>query len=137
MGFEIYVQCFGETLRRGLSRACLRALFPIIEEKSEPDFWHVRYDVKNSCHIGITPLAPAKDRIQSLYVDRPCPDPLLWVALFSLLCMGSVVVYWPGGPPVVSPSAMIAALPQSMLSAIGPPRVVHSASEISDLLGST
>ena len=59
MGFEIYVQCFGESARSGLPRAYVRELFPVIEEQSS-DYWRVRYDAENLCDIGITAIAQSQ-----------------------------------------------------------------------------
>jgi hypothetical protein len=53
MGFEVYLQCFaGEP--PGISRTAVRALFPIVEENSESDYWSVHYGRADSCKIGVT-----------------------------------------------------------------------------------
>lgn len=130
MGFEVYLQCFGETERSGISRSVVRSLFPIFEQGSEPNYWQVQYDAKNSCHIGVTALEGSQETLEALYVDRPCADPRLWAALFSILRMGSVVMFWPGGPPILAAGAAIAGLPQDMIDSLGKPKFVRSPEEL-------
>lgn len=130
MGFEVYLQCFGESELSGISRTAVRSLFPIIEEESESDYWRVRYDDKNSCDIGVTSVASEKEMLKSLYIDRPCGDLRLWEGLLSVLRMGSVVIFWPGGPPVVADDAVAANLPKDMTDAMGRPRSIRAAEEL-------
>lgn len=134
MGFEVYLQCIGESERSGIGRTSVRALFPIVEKESELDYWRVRYDEKNSCHIGVTAMASEKELLRGLYVDRPCGDVRLWEGLFTILQMASVVIFWPGGPPIVAHEAVIPDLPNDMIDSIGQPRLAHSAEELLRLL---
>jgi hypothetical protein len=134
MGFEVYLQCFGESEQRGISRAAIRSLFPIIEEKSEADYWRIKYDDTNSCNIGVAALPSNKEMLKSLFVDRPCGDLRLWEGLLSVLRMGSVVIFWPGSPPIVADDATAAKLPKAMSDAMGQPRPVRSADELLHLL---
>jgi hypothetical protein len=137
MSFEVYVQCFGESERTGISRSVLRSLFPIIAEESEPDYWRVRYDDKNSCHIGVIGIPSDKEMLKSFCVERPCGDSRLWEALISVLRMGSIVMFWPGGPPVVCDESVASNLPKEMTNAIGAAKPVYSAEEILRLLQET
>ncbi len=130
MGFEVFMECFGETQHSGISRDAVRSLFPVVETESEPDHWRVRYDAKDSCLVCVTPLASDPRRLRSLYVDRPCGDLRLWEALLSILRMGSIVIFWPGGPPVISGDATAANLPADVTAALGPARCVRSAEEL-------
>jgi hypothetical protein len=137
MGFEVYVQCFGESERTGISRTVVRSLFPIIAEESEPDYWRVRYDDKNSCHVGVVALPSDQNMLKSICVERPCADARLWEALISVLRMGSVVMFWPGSPPVVSDDAVASNLPEGMTRVIGPARSICSADDLLRLLHET
>jgi hypothetical protein len=74
VSFEVYVQCFGEAEERGIARARVRALFPVVEEQSELDYWMVRYDEKNWCHIWVKGVATDREKLKSLCVERPCGD---------------------------------------------------------------
>jgi hypothetical protein len=126
MGFEIFAQCIGNGERSRISRAIVRSLFPIIEKDSELDYWSIRYDDKNRCHIGVTPVGSDIQFLSGLYVDRPCVDLRLWEGLPSILRMGSVVIFWPGGLPVVADQTVAADLPPDMIGSVGPPKVVSS-----------
>ena len=102
MSFEIYLQCFGETESLGISRDAIRALFPVDEARSEPDYWRLRYDGMNSCDIGVNPLPTDATKLAGLYVDRPCGDLRLWDSLFAILNMGGVVLFFPEGPLIIA-----------------------------------
>ena len=130
MGFEVYLQCFGETETTGISRTVVRSFFPITEVDSEPDYWRVRYDSKNSCEIGVTPLASGREMLTVLFVNLPCGDLKLWEGLLRVLRMGCVVMFWPGGPPVLAEGTSTSDLPKDMIDSIGKPRYVSSAAEL-------
>jgi hypothetical protein len=137
VGFEVYVQCFGETEKTGISRTAVRALFPIVAEESQPDYWRVRYDDKNACHIGAIALPSDEKMLKSIVVERPCGESKLWDALISVMKMGSVVMFWPGGPPVVCDGAVASNLPPEMTNVMGAAKPVHSGEEILRLLKET
>lgn len=137
MGFEVYVQCFGESERTGLSRTAVRALFPVVAEESQPDYWRIRYDDKNACHIGVIAVPSDEKMLKSIVVERPCGEPKLWNALISVLKMGSVVMFWPGGPPIVADGNATSSLPQEMTNVMGAARPICSAEEILRLLQET
>jgi len=134
IGFEDFLQCLKESEQTGISRAAVRSLFPIVEEDSEPDYCRVRYDDKNSCHIGGTAVASNKEMLKSLFVERPHRDLRLWEGLIPVLRMGSVVIFWPGGPPVVANKTVAAKLPNDMTDAIGQPTTVRSGDDLLRLL---
>lgn len=137
MGFEVYVQCFGESEKTGISRTAVRALFPIVAEESQPDYWRIRYDDQNACHIGVISVPSDEKMVKSIVVERPCGEPKLWDALLSVLKMGSVVMFWPGSPPFVSDGGVASNLPQEMTNVKGVAKPVHSGEEILRLLRET
>jgi hypothetical protein len=137
MGFEVYIQCFGESERTGISRSAVHSLFPVIAEESKPDYWRVQYNDKNSCHIGVVSLPSDKNTLKSFYIDRPCADARLWEALISVLRMGSVVMFWPGSPPIVFDLSVASKLPKDMTDGIGTARSVSTAEELLRLLRET
>ncbi len=134
MSFDVYLQCFEESERSGISIAAVRPLFPILEEESGPDYWRVRYNEQHSCNIGVAVAGPDDEVLKSLHVARPCGDLRLWQALLSVLRMGFAVIYWPGGPPVVADEVVAAALPNDITDSLGEPRVVTSAEELLQLI---
>jgi len=130
MSFELYLQCFGETERLGLSRDSIRALFPVDEASSEPDYWRLRYDSQNSCDIGVHSLPTDVTKLADFYVERPCRDIRLWDSLFTVLNMGSVVLFFPEGPLIISRGISGTGIPQEMLDSLGPPVQVNSGEEL-------
>jgi len=130
MGFELYLNCFGETEKAGLPREKVRVLFPVEEVSSEPDYWQVRYGKTGSCEISVTPLTTDSSKLNFLHVHRPCVDSRLWESLYELLKMGSVVLFFPGGPPILAKGISATELPQEMIDSIGQPIYVDSGAAI-------
>ena len=130
MSFEIYLQCFGETEKIGLPRNMIRALFPVDEISSEPDYWKLRYDSREGCDIGVNPLETDADKLSDFCVHRPCRDLRLWDSLFSVLNMGSVVLFFPGGPLLIAQKTSAASLPEEMIESLGAPVQVDSGEAI-------
>ena len=121
MSFEIYVQCFGETEKLGLSRDAVRDLFPVDEASSEPDYWKLRYDSREECDIGVNPFEANAAKLSGFNVHRPCRELRLWDSLFTVLNMGSVVIFFPGGPLIVEQKTSAAGLPEEMIESLGTP----------------
>ena len=133
MSFDIYLQCFaGEPT--GIARAKVRALFPIVEDKSEPDYWSVHYDPANSCKINVTPSTSDNELLTSLSVNRPCGDLRFWESVLAILKLGPVILYWPGGGPLVAGDAIAAEVPLEIVESLGQPLAVSSAQEIVDAI---
>jgi hypothetical protein len=130
MGFELYLQLFAETEELGLPRAEIRGFFPVDKTTSEADYWRLRYDDRNKCDIGVTPLPGDSTRLAGLYVDRPCRDIRLWNSLFALLKMGSVVLFFPGGPLILAEGIAASRLPEGMAESLGAPVYVDSGESI-------
>lgn len=134
MGFEVYVHFLGVTAEQGIPRAAVREMFPIVDEKSERDYWLVRYDERNTCNIGVTALTSGAEELKGFYVERPCSDLSLWEGLFAVLQMGTIVIFWPGGAPVVANNTDPAIVPKEMTESIGQPKTVSSGEELRRLV---
>lgn len=129
MSFDVFLQCFaGEPT--GISRAVVRNLFPVVEENSERDSWSVHYDRMNSCRIQVTPAKSNAELITSLGVNRPCGNVRFWESVLAILRMGPVILYWPGGGPLVGSERAVEELPQEIAESLGQARCVNSAQEI-------
>jgi len=133
MSFDVYLQCVAGD-PPGISRAAIRALFPIVEESSERDYWSVRYDRANSCKIQVTPAKTNNGLVTSLGVNRPCGERRFWEAVLEILKMGPVILYWPGGGPLVGRESVAAEFPQEIAESLGRPEWVSSAQEIMDAI---
>ncbi len=135
MGFELYLQCYAGGNPAGVSRAEVRALFPIVDEESEANYWQVRYDGTNSCTIGVDVLKGDAAKIQSLCVYRPCGDALFLEAILALLRMGSVMLVFPGcSAPLVASASVVADLPEDVVESMGQPKLVRSARELLEII---
>ena len=135
MSFEVYVECYEHGKPAGVPRTAINSLFPVVEAESEPDYWSVRYDDSNSCHVHVSPLASDPSSIKSLCVLRPCDDPRLWDALFAVMQLGAMVLYFPGCfAPLVGFAAAGEHFPADMTEALGRPCVVTSGRDIFDTM---
>ena len=131
MSFDIYVQSFRDGEFAGIPRRRVRDAFGTHLTETETHFWHVRYDHTNSCEIDLTAHDTDPSMVQGFTVHRPCTDQRLWDALASILVLGDIVLYFPGGrAPLVARSTVIQHLPVDMVDALGQPVVVTSGIEI-------
>jgi hypothetical protein len=131
MSFEVFLQCFQDGRPAGIPLPPLRALFPIVDEQSEKDYWFVRYDDESSCDIYLQFLDSDLALVHSLTVHRPCANGGLWKALLEILRLGPVTLYFPGdAPPLVATEHAGRQIPNEMIDVLGRPNVVSSPEEI-------
>jgi hypothetical protein len=130
MSFEVFVQCFQNGEFAGLHRQCVRDIFGTCLIETEPNFWHLRYDDTNSCNLYLTSHDSDPRMVSGITVNRPCGDERLWDALASILALGNVELYFPGGPLLVYRISVKQHLPQEMTDALGQPKVVANGSDI-------
>jgi hypothetical protein len=135
MGFELYLFCYENGRPSGIPRENIRALFPVLEEKSDLNRWQVRYDSENMCVVSVKPLTGNSDRIESLCISRPCGDLRLFDSLFAILRMGSIILVFPGLESSLAASEFVRAdIPEDLTESMGPPRVVGSGQEILEVV---
>jgi hypothetical protein len=137
MSFDVFVECFGETKRIGLSKDSVRSLFPISREEPEFDLWVVEYDDLNVSFLYSSYLDRDPQRLTGFMANRPCGDLRFWDALFSILQLGSVFIIWPGGKLTLAFGAGIEGLTDEMLVDLGPPVYVRSGLEILECVQKT
>ena len=131
MSFDVYLQSFHRGEFAGVPRQRLRDTFGTHLTETEPDHWQLRYDEANSCNIDLTPHDTDASMVLGIIVQRPCADQRLWDALASVLTLGNVVLYFPGGrAPLVAQSSVREHLPPDMVEALGQPVVVTNGREI-------
>ena len=131
MSFDVYVQSFQNGELEGIPRERVRVAFGAYLTETEPDFWQLRYDEANSCDVSLTVHATEPSVVRGFTVHGPCADQRLWDALASILTLGDIVLYFPGGrAPLVARSSVTEQLPPDMVEALGQPVVVTSGREI-------
>jgi hypothetical protein len=131
MSFEVFVQCFQNGEFAGIPRQCVRDAFGTHLTETAWDFWQLHYDETNSCDLHLTTPASDPSMVQGFTVHRPCADLQLWNALASVLALGDVVLYSPGGrAPLVARAGVAKQLPLRMVQALGEPVVVASGRDI-------
>jgi hypothetical protein len=130
MSFDVYLQSFHRGESAGIPRHRVRYAFGGHVTEVEPDYWHLRYDDTNSCDLDLT-AHDDPSMVCGFTVHRPCADQRLWDALASVLTLGDIVLYFPGGrAPLVARSSATEHLPPDMVEALGQPVVVTSGREI-------
>src|SRR6476469_9528051 len=112
MSFDVYLQSFHRGEFAGIPRQRLRDVFGAHLTETEPDYWQVRYDDANSCDLDLTAHDTDASMVRGFTVHRPCADRRLWDALASILALGDLVLYFPGGrAPLVAHSTVTQHLP--------------------------
>jgi hypothetical protein len=136
MSFEIYLQCFERWKPAGVPLSSVRALFPVVEGESEPDYWKVWYEEFDWCNISVTLLSTDPALVEHLCAFRPCGDMRFWEAILAVMRLGPVVLYFPGNaPPLVASELAGQQLPRDMVEAMGhEPHIVQSAEEILEII---
>jgi hypothetical protein len=131
MSFDVFVQCYGETAKSGLPRERILSMFPISKQDSDRECWVVKYDELNSSDIYVDAESPG---IKHFMVSHPAEDIRFWGALLAILQMGSVVMFWPGSPPLVAHKSDLEPLPEEMIEALGEPISIERPEQIFELL---
>ena len=131
MSFEVNVQCFqkGECAEIPLQR--VRDVFSPHLTEIDSQNWRIRFDDANFCDLYLRAHATDPELALGFTIHRPCADHRLWDALASILALGNVAIYFPGGrAPLVASRDVTEHLPQDMIVALGEPVVVTSGEEI-------
>jgi hypothetical protein len=135
MSFDIYLNCFDHGKPAGVPVLSVRALFPVVDNESDPDYWKVRYGESVWCKIRVALLPTDVTLVTHLGVCRPLRDMRFWEAILAVMRLGAVALYFPGdAPPLVASEFAGQQLPRGMVEALGQPRVVQSASEIVEII---
>jgi hypothetical protein len=131
MSFDVFVQSFENGEFAGLPRERVREIFGNHLVETEPNFWRLQYDEANTCGLYLASHGADTSMVAGFTVNRPCGDERLWNALASILTLGNVVLYFPGGrAPLVARGGAAQHLPPEMLNSLGQPKVVTSGREI-------
>jgi hypothetical protein len=130
MSFDVFVQCYRETKESGLLVTTIRSLLPIVREELEFNRWVVQYAPNDLCDIYVGLLKDDRERLSDFMVSRPSGDLRFWDALFSIFQMGSIVIFWPGSPPILAAGANPDDLPEGVVEGMGQPVYVRSGLEL-------
>ena len=130
MSFDVYLQSFHRGEFAGIPRQRVRDVFGEHLTETESDYWQLRYDDAKSCDLDLT-AHDDPSMVRGFTVHGPCADQRLWDALASILALGDIVLYFPGGrAPLVARSTVTEHLPPDMVESLGQPVVVTSGREI-------
>jgi hypothetical protein len=130
MSFDVFVQCYGDGEPPGLPIEQVRALFPIDERDSDLNFWLVRYEEKIVSNVFVK---ASGDRLTSMMIAGPPGNLRFWEALLMILRMDQVVIFWPGGRPMVA-LGNSAIVPREMVSVLGTPKEIETPEDFLELL---
>jgi hypothetical protein len=136
MSFEVFLDCFTSGEPDGVPAADVERIFGPHVQVGENGWWRVFYDEQNQCEILVGSLPSDPSLLTSLCVLRPCADPRLWEALFSVLKVGHFVLYFPAetAPLVIADESVAEHLPKDMLASMGTLTCVTSAQEICEVI---
>lgn len=124
----IFVQCFCNREPAGVSRDQIQEVFGSYLTIEKLNKWYLYYDELTYCNVTISPLKENKDLIHNLSINGGGEK--LFDALFSILQLGHVVLYYPGcKAPIAVDVAVAKQLPQDMIGVLGMPVKVCSGAE--------
>jgi hypothetical protein len=131
MSFELFLKAIGDPHSVRVPCACvLGALAPYLSQV-RPNLWKVRFDESNSCDITLTADPDQPEMVDGMTVHRPCADPRLWSSLASILAMGDLFLFFPGGRgPLVANNSAAARVPQDWVDTVGAPILISSGDQI-------
>lgn len=131
MSFDLFLCRFRKGETEGIPLDQIRRAFGQHLTETEPDVWTVRYDAENWSTLYVGPLPADPGVTDELCINRPSADPRLWNAVWELLHLERVVVFYPGdGPSLVASPLTVSHLPLDFSEGAGAPVVVHSAEDI-------
>ncbi|HZF32301.1 MAG TPA: hypothetical protein VE914_00705 [Candidatus Angelobacter sp.] len=122
MSFELYVQCFEQGESSSFPRDVVDRVFTPVVIRRSPESIDIQYGALNSSTIYMA----AEGDLSDFMVHRPCGDRRLFQALLEILRSGALVLYWPGGPPLIGRPETADQLPPDLVHALGKPIVVES-----------
>ena len=130
MSFQLYLQAWREGEAAGIPIALIRSAFAACFTEIEEDFWQLRFGSETTdLFLQAQPSDPSL--IHNLSFDRPSRDLRLWEGIWSLLGVPGTVFYFPDcSAPLVRDSRAEAAIPPSLLKALGEPVIVSTALDI-------
>ena len=135
MSFEIFVASFVDAKPSRLPRNAVRHSFGAWLIDESPTVWHIKYGPADFCDIFVD---DHPETVANFMVSRPVSDGRLWDALFRVMNLGNVVLYWTNrSPPLVASLSVIRHLPREMVNSLGTPICVHAGAEILDRIKSS
>ena len=124
MSFDVWVSRFREGAPDEFSRTTVLKAFGSHITQLDATCWRVFYDEQNSCDVFAGGRSEGSDLITGFTVNRPCGDQRLWDALISILRIPRMVLYFPGGRPLIADASTAEHLPADMIDAIGEPKCI-------------
>ncbi|HWE93695.1 MAG TPA: hypothetical protein VG269_06940 [Tepidisphaeraceae bacterium] len=128
MGFEVFLQSYADEKATGISRSAMLAAFGVWLSEESATLWRINYGSGNDCYVYVNEDA---DGVTGAMVSRPVADGRLWDALFNIMELGNIVVFWPGGKaPLVANASVIPHLPKGIVESLGTPFCIQSGRDI-------
>jgi hypothetical protein len=131
VSFEVFLYFCQRDQADGITRAQIQQTLGDFCVPLETDYWHVEYELTDSCDILLSSLDSEPNIIRSAMVNRPAGDIRLWNSVFELMQLGNGVLYYAGcRAPLVANETTNSYLPAEMIDALGEPICVSSGEEI-------
>lgn len=130
MSFDVYLVSFTNQRPSGIARAAIHAAFGDdvrwVDERTGR--------IEGYCSIHLTPLDADPNLVSCVSINRPCGE-RFWDSLYEIMRLGNVVLFVPGGRPLIAESAVPTDIP--VFKNLGDLLVVHSRDEIVDYIESS
>jgi hypothetical protein len=138
MSFELFLSCYRDGEPAGIEEGRLRDVFGDALVREEPEFrcWRLEYGSElNGCDIFVTRLESDPNQVKALMVSRPVEEARLWDALYRIMRLGDVILFFPGGAaPLFADAGAVRHFPREMLDALGHPVIIEEGADILALI---
>src|SRR6266481_3072554 len=101
MGFEVFIFSFKNGESAGFPIQRIRDAFGEFVAESPYCDWRLCYDGPNLTEVTLMRHPMDQTLLRGFSVDSPGSDPRLWDALASILRLGSLVLIFSGGTPLI------------------------------------
>jgi hypothetical protein len=138
MSFDLYLVSFADHKPSGVPRTLVREAFAEQVRWEDEDSGWTQLTSNDGCRIGLGPLKSDPSLISCVCINRPLSDERFLNALYQILRLGNVALFFPGGKgPLIAEPSVGNHLPPDMFESLGTPIVVANGREIAEQIRSS
>jgi hypothetical protein len=139
MSFDLYLISLSDGKPSGIPRDGVRAAFGEHVRWEDDESGWTQYGETDGCSVLLSPLSSDPSLTSCISMNRPVSDHRLWDALYRVMQLGNVAVFFPGmkGPLVTRSIVAGAHLPPDMYESLGRPVVISSGTELFEQIRSS
>ena len=131
MSFDVYLASFKDRSASGIPRSSIMDAFGDLVRWKDERSGETRYSGTNDgCWIGLSAAQDDASLITFISINRPVGQQQFWDALYQIMRLGNVALFFPGCDGVLIASASVTAHLPPELVEWGTPRLIGGGREI-------